>query len=301
MRIQINKYILVILFLCANIITISFMVYFTYHIGQMTLFPIPVNIKFSNFAHLNKQVEDIHVNSKAFIIYDPKSRSAIAGKNEYFRFTPASTVKIMTALIAIEEYPLDKILLAAGVDEITGSKMKLEEGETITVESLLYGLMLPSGNDAAHVLSENYPGGKEAFVKRMNVRARDLRLENTHFVDPAGFENENYTTAFNLARLAAYAMENKVFRKIVSTGEKSVYDASGQIVHELKNLNALLGINGVNGVKTGFTEEAGGVLVTSVEQEGKEYTIVVLNSSDRFEDTQAIIINAIKNITLMSY
>jgi D-alanyl-D-alanine carboxypeptidase len=207
----------------------------------------------------------------------------------------------MTALIAIEEYPLDKILTAEGVSAITGSKMKLEEGETITVENLLYGLMLPSGNDAAHVLSENYPGGKEAFVKRMNVRARNLRLENTHFVDPAGFENENYTTAFNLSRLASYAMENKVFRKIVSTREKSVHDTSGQLVHELKNLNALLGINGVNGIKTGFTEEAGGVLVTSVEQEGKEYIIVVLNSSDRFEDTQAIIINAIKNITLMSY
>src|SRR3989344_8004802 len=144
MRIQINKYTLVILFLCANIIAIFFMVYFAYHIGQMVLFPIQGNIKFSNFAHLNKQVEDIKINSKAFIIYDPKSRSAIVGKNEHFRFTPASTVKIMTALIATEEYPLDKILTAEGVDAITGSKMKLEEGETITVESLLYGLMLPS-------------------------------------------------------------------------------------------------------------------------------------------------------------
>ena len=161
--------------------------------------------------------------------------------------------------------------------------------------------MVPSGNDAAYMLAQNYPGGREQFVKRMNEKTRELKLENTHFVDPAGFENDNYTTAFNLARLASFAMEDKVFRKIVATKEKIVYDSSGKIVHELKNLNELLGINGVNGIKTGFTEEAGGVLVTSVEQGGKEYIIVVLNSTDRFEDTQAIIINAIKNIALMSY
>ena len=277
------------------------MAYFAYHIKQITLSPMRGNLKFSNFAYLNKEVEDIQVNSRAFIIYDPKSRSTIVGKNEHLRFAPASTVKIMTALIAIEEYPLDKIFTAEGIGAITGSKMDLEEGEKITVENLLYGLMLPSGNDAAYMLAQNYPGGREQFVKRMNEKTRELKLENTHFVDPAGFENDNYTTAFNLARLASFAMEDKVFRKIVATKEKIVYDSSGKIVHELKNLNELLGINGVNGIKTGFTEEAGGVLVTSVEQGGKEYIIVVLNSTDRFEDTQAIIINAIKNIALMSY
>lgn len=245
--------------------------------------------------------QKINVGSHAYIVYDPKTRAIVAGKNEHLRFAPASTAKIMTATIVLETFSLDKVLTAQDVDQVQGSKMDLTNGEKMIVENLLYGLMLPSGNDAAHVFAANYPGGVGAFVNRMNSKAHDLKLENTKFIDPAGYEDENYTTAFDLARLGAYAIGNPAFAKIVSTRTKTVTDISGKIEHKLVNLNELLGVDGVTGIKTGFTDEAGEVLVTSVAQKDRTYIIVVLNSPDRFGDTKNVIEQALKRIHVFSY
>lgn len=250
---------------------------------------------------LPEDIKKIEVSSRAYIIYDPETRTVISGKNEKLRFSPASSTKIMTAAIALEEYKLNDTLTATGLDKVEGSKMKLLEGEMITVENLLYGLMLPSGNDAAYVLSSSYKGGESAFVARMNEKAKELNLLNTRFVDPAGYSDDNYTTAFDLARLAAYALKNSKFAAIVSTKNKIATDITGKIVHELSNLNELLGVDGVSGVKTGFTEEALGVLVSSVEHDGRTFLIVVLGSSDRFLDTKSIIEQTVEKITLISY
>lgn len=246
-------------------------------------------------------VEQINVGSRAFIIYDADARSVILGKNEKLRFAPASTVKIMAALIILEHYNLDQIITAVNIGSVKGSKMGLEEGEQMSVFNLLYGMMLPSGNDAAYVLAQNFAGGQESFVAAMNEKARAFSLTNTKFVDPDGYDNSNYTTAFDLARLAAFAIENPTLAKIVSTRQISVTDASGKIVHNLKNLNELLGIDHVTGIKTGFTDEAGGVLVTSVEKDARRYIIVVLNSSDRFADTKNVIDAVINKIRLLFY
>ena len=135
----------------------------------------------------------------------------------------------------------------------------------------------------------------------MNEKARELNMQNTYFVDPAGYDDSNYTTAFDLARLAAHAISDPRFAKIVSTKEIEVYDTSGSIVHQLSNLNELLELEGVTGIKTGFTEEAGGVLVTSIKNQGKTFIIVVLGSQDRFADTKNIIKNAIDNLRLVLY
>ncbi len=250
---------------------------------------------------LSSKIANLNVASRAYVVYDAESRSVLLGKNERLRFAPASTAKIMTAIIVLENYDLDKILTASNLSSVEGSKMQLEEGEQISVRNLLYGMMLPSGNDAAHVLAENFSGGVDNFVAVMNKKAQELAMDNTKFIDPAGFDDANYTTAFDLARLGAYAIKNPTFAVIVSTKDKIVTDTSGKIVHSLKNLNELLGIDGVTGIKTGFTDEAGGVLITSVSQGARQYIIVVLNSQDRFSDTKNVIYEGLQKIRLLFY
>lgn len=237
-----------------------------------------------------KSFENLSVSSRAVVIYDDKTKAIIFGKNQNLRFSPASTAKIMTATLALETYPADMVFtVPQNIYSVEGSKMGLYPGETISLESLLFGLMLPSGNDAAYVIASYYPGGREEFINAMNTKAKALKLTSTYFVDPAGYEDGNYTTAFDLARLAAYAMQNSTFRMVVSTQNKLVFNTLGTISHELKNINELLAIPGVTGVKTGFTNEAEGVLVTSFETNGKRYIITVLRSGDRFGDTAVVI------------
>ncbi len=244
---------------------------------------------------------ELRVSADSLIVYEKDSRVVVFEKNSSLRFSPASTTKIMTALIALETYELDQYLSADGVSGVLGSKMGLIEGEQIRVVDLLYGLMLPSGNDAAHVLAVHYPGGKEAFVKRMNEKAAELRLSNTKFVDPAGLEDGNYSTAFDLARLAVFAIQNSELKKIVETKYITVYDKTFTYEHRLENLNRLLFNQGVFGVKTGYTYEAGQVLVTSFESKGKTYMIVVLKSDDRFYDTEQILNEIVKKVQLESF
>lgn len=308
MRIKVDALLVLGVFSTLNIFLVIVFAYLIFLTDKNYIRNLGANAKIAYVPFLDKNIKDIHVNSKAFVIYDPTTRVVIAGKNEHLRFAPASAAKVMTALLVLEEYDLKQALIAQGLEAVEGSTMKLQEQESITVENLLYGLMLPSANDAAHVLANNYPpageagsGGTPAFVAAMNKKADALKLENTKFFDPSGYSNSNYTTAFDLARLGAYAARHAKLREIVSTKEKIVSDTTGKITHELSNLNELLGLAGVNGIKTGFTEEAQGVLISSLESDNKAYIIVVLNSPDRFGDTKDIIINAIRNINLISY
>lgn len=318
MRIKINNLLILAIFSTFNIFLVIIFAYLIFLTEKNYVRDLGENAKIAYVPILDKNIKDIHINSKAFVIYDPTTRVVIAGKNEHFRFAPASTAKIMTALIVLEKYDLKKTLTVQGLEVVEGSTMKLQEQESITIENLLYGLMLPSANDAAYVLADHYPpagplrqssseaseaglGGTPAFVAAMNEKAGMLKLENTKFFDPSGYSDNNYTTAYDLARLGAYASRNAKLREIVSTKEKIVADTTGKITHELANLNELLGMNGVTGIKTGFTDEAQGVLVSSIENDDKTYIIVVLNSPDRFGDTKDIIINAIRNVNLISY
>ncbi len=304
MKFNISSKILIGIFLVLNLIVIGFIVFLFVKAQSYKISDVPVRYKSYLLPFLDKK-NNLNIYSKAFVIYDPETRTTILGKNENLRFAPASTAKIMSAVVSLENFQLDEILTATNINVVEGSKMNLEEGESIDVESLLYGMMLPSGNDAAYVLSQNYKGlegiGRESFINAMNKKAIELKLNNTKFFDPAGFEDDNFTTANDLARLGAYAMKNEKFREIVGTKQKIVTNTDGKIVHNLKNLNELLGIDGVNGIKTGFTNEAGGVLVSSVDVDGKNYIVVVLNTPDRFQDTKTIIEDAVKNIKLIAY
>lgn len=271
-----------------------------YLIKAYIINPIPINASSSNTVpYVSSGFAEI--SAQSFAVYEPNSRTIVAEKNAHLRFSPASTAKIMTALISLEQYPAQTILTAGDMSQVSGSKMKLFTGEEMTVENLLYGMLLPSGNDAAAVLAQNYPGGESAFVSRMNVKADELKLSNTHFLDPAGYEDENYTTAFDLVRLAATAFQNPLFRQIVRAKSITVYDASGKFPHQLENLNELLDIPVVVGVKTGFTDEAGGVLVTAIEKDDRTYFVAVLQSVDRFADTRSVINSIIAKINLLKF
>jgi D-alanyl-D-alanine carboxypeptidase (penicillin-binding protein 5/6) len=197
----------------------------------------------------------------------------------------------MTALVALRHYSLEEILTVKEADKAIGQTMKLTAGERMKVQDLLYGLLLESGNDAAYTLAENFPGGYSAFVSEMNRLAKKFHMENTQFRNVSGVEQVgHYTTVSDLARLAAIAMQHPVFSKIVSTKEKVVTNVENTTVYHLSNRNELLWeVGGIRGVKTGWTENAGECLVTDTLRNGNEIIVVVLKSSDRFGESNALI------------
>lgn len=245
--------------------------------------PLPYPVK-------NGSLEFPELSAKSVVILDIGSSVLLYQKDPDLRLLPASTTKIMTALVALESYSLGEVL-TVGDSKTEGNKIKLIAGEQITVENLLYGLLVGSGNDAALVLAERFPGGVASFVSAMNKKASDLKLNDTHFTNPIGFDEEgHYSTAGDLARLAWVALKNKTFTNIVAQPEVTVTDVSGKIIHEFKNTNELVGkIDGVRGVKTGWTQNAGECLVSFIERNGEKIIIVLLGSDDRFGETRKII------------
>jgi len=240
------------------------------------------------------------ISAKGAIIMDADSKIVLYSKNPDTRFSTASTTKIMTAIVGLEHFKEDDILTVKNATS-EGVVLGLFEGQNFTFKNLLYAMLLPSANDAALTIAENYPGGENAFVSKMNKKAEDFNLSNTHYGDASGlFDQQNYTTPFDLARLAAFSVQNENLRKVVSTKQEVITDITGTNVYYLNNLNKLLGIDGVNGIKTGYTEEAGQVLVTSKVEKGKTIIIVVMGSEDRFSDTQKLLNLVNNNITYLS-
>lgn len=205
---------------------------------------------------------------------------------------PASTTKIVTALVAMDAFNKDDVIEIGNI-AIEGQKMGLKKGEKIKVSDLLYGLLVYSANDAAEALTQNYSGGKEGFVLAMNNFAKSLHLENTNFTNPSGLDgggNHIVSTARDLIRISSYAMKNSDFAKIVATKEITVKSIDGKIAHKLTNVNELLGkVPGVLGVKTGWTESARENLVTYIERDNHKIMIAVLGSQDRFGETKELI------------
>src|SRR3989344_2285475 len=238
--------------------------------------------------------------AEAAIVVDKDSSVIIYAKNQNLRFSPASTTKIITALTALDYYKLTDILEVKRVAD-EGSILGLTEGEKMTFLDLLYAMLLPSANDAAFVIAQNYPGGESGFIGKMNQKVKLLGLNNTHFQDPAGLlDQDDYTTPLELARLASVSLDNKIFSQIVSTKYKFISDISGINTYSLLNRNKLLGIDGISGIKTGFTDEAGGVLVSSKSENGHTLIIVVMRSEDRFGDTLALASYLSDSLTYLS-
>lgn len=233
---------------------------------------------------------DPEVSARAAYIYEPDAGLVLYDKNAEQKLSPASTTKLITALVVLDYYKLDDVI---GVKGLTtdGKTMELFYGEKMSVENLLYGILVHSANDAAYVLADNYPGGVDAFVIRMNEKGKELGLDNSSFADPIGYDHpDQYVTARDLAILGLYVLNNPTLAHMVGTKAITVADASYTYFHDLTTVNELLGeIPGVAGVKTGFTAEAGENLVTTVSRNGHKIMLVVLGSKDRFADTRVLI------------
>ena len=236
------------------------------------------------------------VSAKASIIVDADSQVTIFSKNPNVRFSMASTTKIMTALVAMEYYKKDAIL-TVGPANFQGSRLVIHYGDRFYFEDLLYAMLLPSANDAAETIADNYPGGRDAFVRKMNEKAGEFHLKNTHFSDPTGLDDDgDYTTVVDMAHLASIAIKNKDFVGVTGTKNKLISDVGSRRQYMLDNLNKLLGVDGVYGIKTGTTEAAGEVLVTSTVVNGHTFVIVVMNSHSRFNDTKALLLFISENV-----
>lgn len=232
----------------------------------------------------------------AVLAMDLDTEQIFFQKNIHQRLSPASTTKIMTALVSVEYFKPSDVLVVFPEALVGGSTMGLSLYEKLPYRSLLYGMLLNSGNDAAFTIAANYPGGTDAFIKQMNSKVAEMGLNNTHFQNPAGFDGENhYSSAWDLARIAIKSVDNYQLARVVGTKEtyvSSSADASRSGVkksHYLKNLNKLLSEEGVIGIKTGYTERAGENLVTLVSRDNHKVLTVVLNSQDRFGETKALI------------
>jgi D-alanyl-D-alanine carboxypeptidase (penicillin-binding protein 5/6) len=226
------------------------------------------------------------------VVMDVASRRVLYAKNPHIRLPMASTTKIMTAILAIEMGDLDDVVTvsprAVGIE---GSSIYLGKGEKLTLEDLLYGLMLRSGNDAAVAIAEHIGGTVENFVNLMNRKAFQIGAKNTNFVNPHGLHDDNhYTTAYDLALISAYAMENPVFRTIASTKRKTIPWEGRNYSRVLQNKNALLwDYEGANGIKTGYTKKSGRCLASAALRFDMQLVCIVLNCQPWFEDSMALL------------
>lgn len=228
----------------------------------------------------------------AAILMEWQSGRILYHRNGFTRMHPASLTKIMTALIALERGRLEDIVqVSEEAASQPGSTMYLKEGDRFTLEDLLYGLMLNSGNDAAWAIAQHIGNGDPGeFFRMMNERARQLGAINTRFSNPHGLTDPNhYTTAFDLALITRAALKHPFFKNLVATKEKDVIDARGDKVISLYNTNKLLWLYlGTDGVKTGTTEAAGQCLVASATRDDMRLLAVVLASGDRWSDAATL-------------
>ena len=240
-----------------------------------------IEVTASNVSELPK------TNSRRYIVYDRISKSMIIGKNEDVKSAMASTTKIMTTIVILEKANLnEKVTVSAKAGGTGGSRLGLKRGDKASVRDLLYGLMLRSGNDAAVALAEHVGGSVKGFAELMNEKAIELGLTNTHFVTPHGLDDANhYTTALELAKLTDYAMNNETFAKIVGTKSTTIYINNQS--RQINNTNELLGVlNGVVGVKTGFTNNAGRCLVTETKRNNMDIITIVLGADTKKDRTK---------------
>jgi len=231
------------------------------------------------------------VEATAFVLLEERTGQVLLARNPDLPRPPASTTKILTALLVLENLPLDRVVKvsARAAAQREGSSIGLEVGERRTVRELLYALLVKSANDAAVALAEAVDGSVEGFVRRMNARARALGARNTHFVNPHGLHQPgHYTTASDLARIARAALQNPVFREIVRTREYEYPSAQGPL--RLLNGNRLLGrYPGADGVKTGWTAQSGRCLVASATRSGRRLLVVLLNAPQVFQDAARLL------------
>lgn len=226
---------------------------------------------------------DLEVNAEAAVVMDADSGRLLYAQNPDKRLANASTTKIMTALLTLEQPDQDRYFTVdSDAIQVEGTTMGLQPGDSVTLHQLAAGMLLPSGNDAANAAAVEIVGSEEAFVRLMNQRAAELGLENTQYRNPSGLDAEgHYSSARDLATLAAHALENEDFADIVSKQEIRMAFGNPPYNRSLYTTNKLLErYPYAIGVKTGYTDDAGLCLVTAAEKDGTRLIIVTLNGKD---------------------
>lgn len=257
------------------------------------------SVNFSNLISTNpipikkaKYIAPI-INARGVIAMDGATGSVLFEKSIHDRMQIASITKLMTVLLILEENKLEDIVtISKNATGTEGSSMRLQPGEQITVENLLYGAMVQSANDAAVALAEYNAGTTAAFVEKMNKRALELDLVNTHFTNPIGLDHpDNYSSPYDIAKLGLYVYHSPFIKKAATIKTLEVKSITGEINHKLENTNELLdSYLHVKGLKTGSTQAAGLCLVSIAENDaGTEIITVVLDSPARFTETKVLI------------
>lgn len=257
----------------------------------------------SNFVIKAQEIE-IMAPAKAMVVLEGNSRDILYCYNEEAQLPMASTTKIATAIVAIENCDdLDtKFRVSDRSIGVEGTSIYLKEGEFLSMRELLYGLILASGNDCAVAIAE-YFGSEEKFVSMLNDYVADLGLINTHFDNPHGLDSDtHYTSAYDLAVITADALENPIFREIVATKKMVIEPTDVYQARYLKHKNRLLFDNdNCIGVKTGFTDNAGRCLVNAHEENGMQIISVVLNCPTMFEECDLLTKLSLKNYTMKEF
>lgn len=234
------------------------------------------------------------VTADGVVVYDDNADAVLYTKNPNQRYAPASITKIMTAIVAIERGDLEEIVpisidageLAARTDSTT---MGLYPGEQVSLRNLLYGLMLPSGNDAAIEIARHIGGSEETFVGYMNAKAAELGMAETHFMNPHGLDHDrHYTTAWDMTILGRYSTQNPEFAEIVRTRARVFYGHEGRKLYQLGNLDRLIGRDGYDGVKIGYTENALSTHVGTAVRDGRRLYVTLLRSRGRVSDAERL-------------
>ncbi|NLY92090.1 MAG: D-alanyl-D-alanine carboxypeptidase [Firmicutes bacterium] len=232
------------------------------------------------------------INASAAILVEAVSGMILFAKNEHERRPPASTTKIMTAIVTLEKgNPAEVVTVSPKAARTGGSSLWLKAGDQITLGELLEGVMLRSGNDGSVALAEHIAGSEQAFAALMNRKAREIGALNTNFRNPHGLSAPNhYTTAFDLALITRYGFGNPEFARIVGAREEAIEWYQGAKTRQVRNTNRLLwSLAGADGVKTGTTNKAGYCLVASATRDGRRFITVVLNSPDRWGEAARLL------------
>lgn len=243
---------------------------------------------------LQSAIEKPQVSAKAAFVYDITQDKVLYDKNSKERLPVASLIKVATAIVALEsKRPSARFRVSSKAASVGENSMGITAGEVYTLEELLYGLMLYSGNDAAEAIAESVAGTSEQFVALMNQKAKILGLSDTYFVNPSGLEddkNPEYSTAYDLAILTRYALSNRVFAQVAQTVEYTIpYSSEHKRIYLYNQTNLLTSYPGVKGVKTGYTPSAGLCLVTYVENGGHKLIAVILSSESRREEMKELL------------
>ncbi|MDL2281461.1 D-alanyl-D-alanine carboxypeptidase [Selenomonadales bacterium OttesenSCG-928-I06] len=233
-----------------------------------------------------------NISAQSAILIEASTGRIIYSKNADEKNYPASTTKIITLIVALENGNLEDIVTVSQKAAFTeGSSLGLDVDEKLPMIDLLYGIMLLSGNDASEAVAEHISGSSEKFAELMNQKAKSLGIKNTHFANPHGLHNDNhYTTATDLARITAYSYKNPLFTHIISTIKRDMPYRPKEGDREIYNKNRLLYYyDGANGVKTGYTDTAGHCLVAGAKQNNLQLISVVFNSETVWEDSEALL------------